>query len=137
MPTDRAKGDPFGAKAFVDDLLVFSQPIGDDYSGEWIEDDSQACCSACAPVIGAPLALASRYTAASPAGRVTCASGGAPPVAHSHHLPAMAKATACGAHFRCCCSRRGWEFAQPTTWPTYHRRALTDSTGLNPAQTAS
>ena len=25
MPTDRAKGDPFGAKAFVDDLLVFSQ----------------------------------------------------------------------------------------------------------------
>ena len=41
MPTDRAKGDPFGAKAFVDDLLVFSQPIGDDYSGEWIEDDSR------------------------------------------------------------------------------------------------
>ena len=40
MATDRGKGDPFGGKAWVDDLLWFSLPIGDDYSGEWVEEDS-------------------------------------------------------------------------------------------------
>ena len=41
MATDQARGDPFGQKAFVDDLLYFSQPIGDDYSAEWIDDASK------------------------------------------------------------------------------------------------
>ena len=39
MATDRGKGDPFGGKEWVDDLLWFSLPIGDDYSGEWVEED--------------------------------------------------------------------------------------------------
>ena len=29
MATDRGKGDPFGGKAWVDDLLWFSLPIGE------------------------------------------------------------------------------------------------------------
>jgi hypothetical protein len=40
MATDRANGDPFGGKAWVDDLLWFSFPPGDDYSGEWVSEDS-------------------------------------------------------------------------------------------------
>ena len=40
MATDRGQGDPEGGKQWVDDLLWFSLPIGDDYSGEWIEEDS-------------------------------------------------------------------------------------------------
>ena len=39
MATNRGRGDPFGGKAWVDDLLWFSLPIGDDYSGEWVEED--------------------------------------------------------------------------------------------------
>ena len=30
MATNRGRGDPFGGKAWVDDLLWFSLPIGDD-----------------------------------------------------------------------------------------------------------
>ena len=33
MATNRADGDPFGDKAWVDDLLWFSLTPGDDYSG--------------------------------------------------------------------------------------------------------
>ena len=40
MATDRARGDPFGGKSFVDDLFYFSIPVGDDYSGEWINEDA-------------------------------------------------------------------------------------------------
>lgn len=39
MATNRGQGDPFGGKSWVDDLLWFSLPIGDDYSGEWVEED--------------------------------------------------------------------------------------------------
>ena len=39
MATNRGRGDPFGDKDWVDDLLWFSLPIGDDYSGEWVEED--------------------------------------------------------------------------------------------------
>ena len=39
MATNRGRGDPFGGKDWVDDLLYFSLPIGDDYSGEWVEED--------------------------------------------------------------------------------------------------
>ena len=39
MATNRGQGDPFGGKRWVDDLLWFSLPIGDDYSGEWVEED--------------------------------------------------------------------------------------------------
>jgi hypothetical protein len=38
--TDRGQGNIEGGKQWVDDLLWFSLPIGDDYSGEWIEEDS-------------------------------------------------------------------------------------------------
>ena len=49
MATDRAKGDPFGPKQWVDDLLWFSLPIGDDYSGEWVEEDAAVLISILAP----------------------------------------------------------------------------------------
>ena len=49
MATDRAKGDPFGPKAWVDDLLWFSLPIGDDYSGEWVDEDAAVLISILAP----------------------------------------------------------------------------------------
>ena len=40
MPTNRANGAPSGNKAWVDNLLWFSVPPGDDYEGEWVLDDS-------------------------------------------------------------------------------------------------
>lgn len=49
MATDRGKGDPFGGKSWVDDLLWFSLPVGDDYSGEWVEEDKAVRISILAP----------------------------------------------------------------------------------------
>ena len=54
MATNRGAGDPFGGKKWVDDLLWFSLPIGDDYSGEWVEEVSRirprTLSSLCVPV---------------------------------------------------------------------------------------
>lgn len=49
MATDRGQGDPFGGKQWVDDLLWFSLPIGDDYSGEWVAEDSAVRISILSP----------------------------------------------------------------------------------------